>query len=65
MRYAALLTLELKFDQAAGTVSYRWKADEPAFAMPIRVGTKDHWQANQADQDRLADDEDAAHQGPV
>jgi aminopeptidase N len=44
LRYAALPTLELKFDQAAGTVSYRWKADEPAFAMPIRVGARDHWQ---------------------
>jgi len=34
----------LKFDDAAGTVSYRWKVDEPAFAMPIRVGAKDNWQ---------------------
>jgi len=34
----------LKFDDAASTVSYRWKVDEPAFAMPIRVGTKDHWE---------------------
>jgi len=32
----------LKFDN--GTVNYRWKADEPAFNMPIQVGTKDHWQ---------------------
>ena len=44
LRHAALPVLELKFDDAAGAVSYRWKADEPAFAMPIRVGDKDHWQ---------------------
>ena len=25
-------------------MAYRWKADEPAFAMPVRAGDKDHWQ---------------------
>ena len=44
LRHAAIPTLELKFDEATGTVAYRWKADEKAFAMPVRVGTKDHWQ---------------------
>jgi len=44
LRHAALPVLELKFDEAAGTVAYRWKADEPAFEMPIRVGAKDNWQ---------------------
>jgi len=44
LRHAGLPTLELKFDEPAGTVAYRWKADEPAFAMPIRAGEKDHWQ---------------------
>jgi aminopeptidase N len=44
LRHVALPALELKFDEANGTVSYRWKADEPAFAMPVRVGTNDHWQ---------------------
>jgi aminopeptidase N len=44
LRHAALPTLELTFDAAAGSVSYRWKASEPAFAMPIRVGTKADWQ---------------------
>jgi aminopeptidase N len=43
LRHAALPTLELKFDEASGAVSYRWKADEPGFAMPVRVGTKDRW----------------------
>jgi hypothetical protein len=43
LRHADVPTLELKFDQP-GRVSYRWKADEPAFAMPVRVGTPDHWQ---------------------
>jgi aminopeptidase N len=44
LRHTALPMLELRFDDAKGTVSYRWKADEAAFAMPVRVGTKDHWQ---------------------
>jgi aminopeptidase N len=44
LRHIALPKLELKFDEAAGTVSYRWKVDEPAFAMPVRVGTKEHWE---------------------
>ena len=44
LRHTALPALELKSNEAAGTVAYRWKADEPGFRMPIRVGTKDHWQ---------------------
>jgi len=44
LRHTALPTLELKFDEAVGEVQYRWKADEPAFAMPVRVGRKDHWE---------------------
>jgi aminopeptidase N len=44
LRHTALPVLELKFDEAAGTVSYRWKADEAGFAMPIKVGAKDNWQ---------------------
>ncbi len=44
LRHTALPVLELRFDEARGEVSYRWKADEKAFAMPIHVGTSDHWQ---------------------
>jgi hypothetical protein len=44
LRHAALSTLELTFADARGTVSYRSKADEPAFAMPVRAGGKGHWQ---------------------
>jgi aminopeptidase N len=44
LRHAEIPTLELKFDEAAGTVAYRWKADEQGFAMPVRVGAKDRWQ---------------------
>jgi aminopeptidase N len=44
LRHIDLPALELKFDEAGGTVSYRWKADEPAFAMPVRAGNQDHWQ---------------------
>ena len=40
LRHTAIPTLELKFDDAAGTVSYRWKVDEPGFVMPVRVGTR-------------------------
>ena len=44
LRYPAIPTLELKFDEAAGAVTYRWKVDEQAFAMPVKVGTKGQWQ---------------------
>jgi aminopeptidase N len=44
LRHTAIPTLELKFDDAAGTVSYRWKADEKAFVMPVRVGLKERWE---------------------
>ena len=44
LRQTAIPTLELKFDDAAGAVSYRWVAAEAAFAMPVLVGDKDHWQ---------------------
>ena len=43
LRHAGLPTLELRF-QADGTVSYRWQADEKAFAMPVRAGKKGNWQ---------------------
>jgi aminopeptidase N len=44
LRHTAIPILELKFDEAAGSVSYRWQADEKAFAMPVRVGLKEHWE---------------------
>jgi aminopeptidase N len=43
LRHTALPTLELKFDDKGRTVSYRWNADEKAFAMPVRVGKKGAW----------------------
>ena len=51
LRHAALPTLELKFDDPAGTLSYRWKADESNFIMPARVGSKDNWQIIRATND--------------
>jgi aminopeptidase N len=48
LRHTAIPTLELKFNEADGTVDYRWQADEPDFAMPIRVGEKTDWQIIQA-----------------
>jgi aminopeptidase N len=44
LRRTALPILELKFDAVAGRVAYRWKADEPEFNMPVRVGAKGNWQ---------------------
>ncbi len=50
LRHPAIPTLELDFnnpedpDRPSHTVRYRWHADEPDFAMPIRVGDPAHWQ---------------------
>jgi len=44
LRHASVPTLELRFDEAAGTVTYRWKAGEAGFAMPVKVGRPDAWQ---------------------
>ena len=51
LRHTAIPALELKFDPSHGTVSYRWKVDEPGFQMPVRVGKKDNWQVIQATTD--------------
>jgi aminopeptidase N len=51
LRHTAIPTLELKFNEGEGTVAYRWKVDEPGFAMPVRVGKKDSWQLIQATTD--------------
>jgi aminopeptidase N len=44
LRHAQIPRLELLFGEAPGTVMYKWRADEEEFAMPVRVGTPDHWQ---------------------
>ena len=44
LRRTALPTLELAFNESEGTLAYRWKADERAFAMPIRAGRPGSWQ---------------------
>jgi aminopeptidase N len=51
LRHTAIPTLELKFNAGEGTVSYRWRVDEPGFEMPVRVGKKDSWQLIQATTD--------------
>jgi len=43
LRHAAIPTLELRFEPAHA-VSYRWRAEEEKFAMPVRVGQKGDWQ---------------------
>ncbi len=44
LRHTALPTLELRFNPSGGSVDYRWKADVPGFAMPVRVGAPANWQ---------------------
>ena len=44
LRRSALPVLQLAFDEKAGTVAFRWQADERAFAMPVRVGDPADWQ---------------------
>lgn len=44
LRHTEIPTLELKFDGKKSAVSYRWKVEESDFAMPVRVGTIEHWQ---------------------
>ena len=43
LRRPELPALELRFDAADATVSYRWKAAEPGFDMPIKVGRRTAW----------------------
>jgi aminopeptidase N len=51
LRHTAIPTLELKFNSGPGTVSYRWKTDEPGFKMPVRVGKRGDWQILHATSD--------------
>jgi len=44
LRHADVPMLQLKFDEATHTVTYRWKASEADFAMPVRVGNPNAWQ---------------------
>lgn len=44
LKHAAIPTLELKFDPASSEMSYRWRAEEAGFAMPVRVGRQKQWQ---------------------
>jgi aminopeptidase N len=44
LHHRAIPRLELLFNETPGTVMYKWNADQEDFAMPVRVGTPDHWQ---------------------
>ncbi|MGA2251330.1 M1 family metallopeptidase [Terracidiphilus sp.] len=44
LRQARIPRLELLFGESPNLVMYKWDADEDDFAMPVRVGTPDHWQ---------------------
>ena len=50
LRHAALPTLQLAFTEA-GTMAYRWKAEERAFSMPVRVGRPGDWRLIEATTD--------------
>src|SRR5262249_49762351 len=43
LRHTAIPKLEIR-SLGDNSISYRWIVDEPGFAMPVRIGTKDHWQ---------------------
>ena len=62
LRRAELPRLELTFNQKAVTLAYRWRAAEPGFAMPVRVGTPGHWHVIRptADWQTMANPEGAA-----
>jgi aminopeptidase N len=42
--HAEIPVLELLFDPTEHTVSYKWQAEEPDFAMPVETGNPAHWQ---------------------
>jgi aminopeptidase N len=44
LRRADLPVFEVSFNEAEGTMAYRWRADERAFAMPIKIGTAGKWE---------------------
>jgi len=44
LRQTDVPVLQLRFDEQAHTVTYRWKAGEQDFAMPVRVGSPTAWQ---------------------
>jgi aminopeptidase N len=48
LRHTAIPRLELLFpvvgSESPNAVLYKWSADEPNFAMPVRIGTPGHWQ---------------------
>ena len=44
LRHVHIPRLELLYGEAPGMVMYKWDADEDDFAMPVKVGTPEHWQ---------------------
>jgi len=44
LRHPDIPTLELRFDDSHHSCEYRWKVDEPDFAMPVQVGPPGHRQ---------------------
>lgn len=43
LRYTQVPTLQLRYNDAAGTVDYRWSTPEADFNMPVRAGDPQHW----------------------
>ena len=44
LRRTQIPTLALAFNEAEGTMAYRWIADERGFNMPIRIRSNGAWQ---------------------
>ncbi len=43
LTHAKIPSLNLTYSPAAKAFTYQWNAEEPGFAMPIRVGDPQHW----------------------
>ncbi len=43
LTHASIPSLSLTYSPSAKAFTYQWKAEEPGFAMPIRVGDPQHW----------------------
>lgn len=43
LRRTTIPALELKLDEAAGSVSFRWKSEVPGFDMPVKAGRRGQW----------------------
>ena len=64
LRHVDIPLLELNFDEANHTVMYKWRADEPGFAMPV-PGRRSRLLADAPPHSRVANPLDSTHPRPV